>query len=913
MSKKTMTRRALFTSVISMILCCAMLMGTTFAWFTDSVESGVNQIKAGNLDVELYHGKTNNPTDKVNNETTLFTDVDGKEIKLWEPGVVAYTNLKVANEGDLALKYQMNMNFKNATDNGKGGTLADVLSVAIVPDGFEGDREAAKTLNYDYNLSTFTLDGVLEGGTTSKTYGVVVYWEPDMDHSDGNRDNDYNMNNENQGKILSIDLGINLFATQEMYEGDSFGTDYDESVWDNAMKVMNAQELQAAIDAGETAIVLSADIEATESIEIPAGKTVALNLDGHTIKGTVGRDADDNRVHVLVNNGTLTLVDGTVESTGTNGGSAILNNGTLDGKDLTLNGAPQDGDSWPSYTVNNYGTLTLTDSTIFGRQGVISTGDNAATTLNNVTATREGWGSSGHVFYTSASGTVTINGGAYTNHGIVDGTMFTGGNTTVTGGTFVVDQGAYFALSKGLNLTVTSGDFSNIKSVLAWGGAMSISGGTFGFDPTDYVASGYKAIENNGVYHVVSDSVDGLIATAADLAALSGTQINGEYQLASDIDMTGYEMKPIMLTSGSDKKLTFNGNDHTISNLTLVQDYQNGMYVAGLFNILHSGSELNISNLKLENVNSTSEKYAAAVVAYNSTSLTINLKDVDVDTATVTAETVAALVSYSTGAVNMTDCDVSNLSLTGEAGRPEKVGAFIGTANQPTCAVTTTNCNNNTTYGDYGRVIYGATWNGAALVNSAADLNTALASGTPVNLTGTIDLGGTQGSYLTLSNDATISGGTIKGTGWTGEQNYAVNATSGDIVFDGVTFDTTDWTTVGWATWGISVNVNGTANVTFRNCTFKGTQCPIYQSGADSVITLENCKFETTSVAIQCEVYSGDFSLGQDLIVKGCDFADVADVLHIYDYDKDPSSEAIAQYLTDNSNIFTGICKQTCQ
>ena len=140
--------------------------------------------------------------------------------------------------------------------------------------------------------------------------------------------------------------------------------------------------------------------------------------------------------------------------------------------------------------------------------------------------------------------------------------------------------------------------------------------------------------------------------------------------------------------------------------------------------------------------------------------------------------------------------------------------------------------------------------------------------------------------------------------------NSAVNATSGNIVFDGVTFDTNDWTTEGWANWGISVNINGTANVTFKDCTFTGSQCPIYLSGADAVVTLENCTF--TGGYIQCEIYSGDFQLGQDLIVKNCDFTGLADVLHIYDYDKDPSSDAIAQYLTANGNKFTGTCKQTC-
>ena len=53
-SKKT-TRRALFMSIISLLLCCSMLVGTTFAWFTDEVVSGKNVIAAGNLDVELYY------------------------------------------------------------------------------------------------------------------------------------------------------------------------------------------------------------------------------------------------------------------------------------------------------------------------------------------------------------------------------------------------------------------------------------------------------------------------------------------------------------------------------------------------------------------------------------------------------------------------------------------------------------------------------------------------------------------------------------------------------------------------------------------------------------------------------------------------------------------------------------------
>ena len=35
MKRKNLTRNALFTSIISLLLCVSMLVGTTFAWFTD--------------------------------------------------------------------------------------------------------------------------------------------------------------------------------------------------------------------------------------------------------------------------------------------------------------------------------------------------------------------------------------------------------------------------------------------------------------------------------------------------------------------------------------------------------------------------------------------------------------------------------------------------------------------------------------------------------------------------------------------------------------------------------------------------------------------------------------------------------------------------------------------------------------
>lgn len=216
---KNSTRRALLMSALSLLLCVSMLVGTTFAWFTDSVQSGVNQIIAGNLDVELYHSN-----DKVTNEqVTKSTDALFKDVTLWEPGAVAYENLTVENEGTLALKYQLSINFTNE-NNVNGYGLSTALKVAAVPGGVRGNREEvlAKAGN-GTPLADFVLPGNLTAGG-SDTYGIVIWWEPSAD------DNYWNVNNDkttSDGQPLHIDLGVKLVATQLTSEHDSFGSDYD--------------------------------------------------------------------------------------------------------------------------------------------------------------------------------------------------------------------------------------------------------------------------------------------------------------------------------------------------------------------------------------------------------------------------------------------------------------------------------------------------------------------------------------------------------------------------------------------------------------------------------------------------------------------------------------------------------------
>ena len=234
--KKSSTKRALVLSVLALVMCFSMLIGTTYAWFTDSVTSGVNKIIAGNLDIELYHddGKTSDYV-KVDANTKLFDD-----IALWEPGAVVYENFKVENKGTLALKYVLSFVAENATEV-NGASIVDALKIAVVEDGFSGDRDKAKALTNYVDFESFNLAGELLNKDATKVYGIVIYWEPTLD------DNKFNMNNENQGKALTVDLGVKLLATQLTYENDSFDEFYDK----NTVIATTAAEAQAALDNAE--------------------------------------------------------------------------------------------------------------------------------------------------------------------------------------------------------------------------------------------------------------------------------------------------------------------------------------------------------------------------------------------------------------------------------------------------------------------------------------------------------------------------------------------------------------------------------------------------------------------------------------------------------------------------------------
>ena len=271
--KISTTKNALLMSILSLFLCFAMLTGTTFAWFTDTVESGVNQIVAGNLDADVYYG---DPADEksIQGVSELFDDV-----KLWEPGVVAYENLTVVNKGNLSLKYRLSINFDNENyildENGDNTyCLADILKVGFVEGGLEDGLTREEALakvpdNAWIDMSSFSKEETLLAGAAGKSYGIVIAWKV------SDEDNNWNLNNgkeTNDGEALHIDLGVTLFATQVEGEFDSFDDKYDEDA-PYATVVVKEAGVEKAVEAGNANVVVPAGAPAG-SYTLPAPEIV---------------------------------------------------------------------------------------------------------------------------------------------------------------------------------------------------------------------------------------------------------------------------------------------------------------------------------------------------------------------------------------------------------------------------------------------------------------------------------------------------------------------------------------------------------------------------------------------------------------------------------------------------------------
>ena len=275
MTSSKSTKRALLTSVLALLMCVAMLIGTTFAWFTDTASTGVNKIQAGNLDVKLMYSTDMQTWKEATDQTKLFDDN-----ALWEPGYTQVVYLKVVNAGKLALKYEAGFSKNYTSNRGKNvngdwyrvdnylkiGTAETTTKFANREDVWSAIAATEKTLAKDVMLT----DGwiTLNAGEESAPFAVAIY----MPTSVGNEANA----SKNRPSSVS-GLGIEVRATQATVESDSFDNNYDA----NAATVLNRVEYTD----GEHTVTGNIQANGTAGAIHGTG-TAKITVDATTVYGT---------------------------------------------------------------------------------------------------------------------------------------------------------------------------------------------------------------------------------------------------------------------------------------------------------------------------------------------------------------------------------------------------------------------------------------------------------------------------------------------------------------------------------------------------------------------------------------------------------------------------------------------------
>ena len=195
MTSSKSTKRALISGALALLMCVAMLIGTTFAWFTDTASTAVNKIQSGKLDVDLEMSTDGTNWESAEGKTLTFKTKDNRAADqiLWEPGCTyELPQLRVVNNGNLALKYKIYIN------------------------GIQGNAKLNEVIDWTINDAAINLTEVnLSAGETGAAFTIKGH----MQETAGN---------EYQG--LTIDgIGITVVATQDTVENDSVGNMYDEN------------------------------------------------------------------------------------------------------------------------------------------------------------------------------------------------------------------------------------------------------------------------------------------------------------------------------------------------------------------------------------------------------------------------------------------------------------------------------------------------------------------------------------------------------------------------------------------------------------------------------------------------------------------------------------------------------------
>jgi len=300
MTKTRNTKSALMSSVVALFLCFSMLLGTTYAWFTDSVTSGGNVIQAGTLDVELYQWTAVDASTEITDSSDPIFGAgtsanDTTAATLWEPGKTQTVYLSIKNAGSLDLKYMVALEVYDVDKD-----IIKVLEYAITPDAKYGDVDGWEGNGVKVNKGTNiakvgtvdSKDVVLESGE-EHFFALSVH----MLEEAGNEYQD-----------ASVKFDIKVLATQLDSEEDSFGNGYDEdATYPNVSKSEKVEiDTNNTVKNTITLNTVASDENKTE-VTIPAG--TKLGADVKSVSFQYDREPEVDTAAKTVTFDTFEIVD----------------------------------------------------------------------------------------------------------------------------------------------------------------------------------------------------------------------------------------------------------------------------------------------------------------------------------------------------------------------------------------------------------------------------------------------------------------------------------------------------------------------------------------------------------------------------------------------------------------------------
>ena len=288
MSNRKSTKRALLGSIMAMVLCLAMLVGATFAWFTDTASTGVNKIQAGNLDVALEMKDASGKWVSAEGKTLDFVKAAAGEQVLWEPGCT-YTlpELRVVNNGNLALKYMIKIT------------------------GIKGDAKLNEAIEWTIGDVAMGAEQHLKAGESNE-FTIKGH----MKESAGNEYMDLTISG----------ISITVYATQDTVESDSFTNQYDKNAaykgtqeftegthtLSNGVVALNPNDIAVKASGSDTNVTITGGYydggNGGNNICVYAMNGATVTIQGGTF--TVGSDASGAGNSVVESNGGNIVIEG---------------------------------------------------------------------------------------------------------------------------------------------------------------------------------------------------------------------------------------------------------------------------------------------------------------------------------------------------------------------------------------------------------------------------------------------------------------------------------------------------------------------------------------------------------------------------------------------------------------------------